>query len=783
MSPRSPVNDLHSVVQAAADDAFNTFVNRSRHLFELFRLQSETVRPLLSTNAEDLVRAALWWFIIGRMGLESAFRARSARGTDDSTVSRSNEFAMQQAYADVAKAYWLVGEILPDVPNVDGQVEHIRTALLYNLRKLSVSMQRNNLLPPEDAFLPQTVDKTIWAKYAPVSSDITALLWGYWSSSLSMPQPLSPPMAMLEALPMSDSAQDFVFSRMWADVFLLEQSRDSSSRAQPQFRFPCLLSIARPLNSAMLELVLSSQNGAVQLRVRGKKNMGPTWDDVRWRADVQSLELILPRGFLLAIQLSEQDFGLLWSMYDFGSKVHSQLYPRPEEVPLFRTTLKAFQFFEVGQPTGSFPKEAVPDCDVALFEKLPRVVAATGPRQYHRGFRIAVVSGTLTRTLYGLSHTYLPDTPLQFSFLRGDLGDPALLLRFENSRSKGNMVLTFASGDERIRLHSLLAGTALHRDEQVVADVPVASWEMRMASRALFGGGGGPNSGNAALGAFRKLAFKRVRIINADDNAGDTCAPTVLAEKLRMVLEFGDCTIVDRINVAPGELKIRLDVRDTTCMMILRQPQLDMTVAVSDVQVPKEVGRDLADALRVTKGMPTYRVLHFASSTDLHAVQKAITGFRVMFDGIAATFAIARRRLVVPIHKKWEAGATRIQIVMQPEGRVVQLLAFFHDFHYGHCLSFVLKGTDVFEVFGRGNKAGVKFDDAKFPLPRVSAGDSEGGSDGGSSGGGDGRGVEARETAYVCLDLPDLPGEHDDISIIFDSEAGSYPSPKVPRPF
>ncbi len=186
-----------------------------------------------------------------------------------------------------------------------------------------------------------------------------------------------------------------------------------------------------------------------------------------------------------------------------------------------------------------------------------------------------------------------------------------------------------------------------------------------------------------------------------------------------------------------------------------------MTVALSEAQVPRELPRELGDGLQVIHRAPTCRTYHFASLADLHAFQAALTGFQVVFDGIASTFAIARRRMVVPIHKKWEAGTTRIQVVQQD--KVTQLLAFFPDFHHGHCMGLVLKGTDVFEAFSRSGKAGLKIDDAKFPLPRVAA-------DGGS-------GSVVTDTEFVCLDLPDLPGEHDDISILFDKEAGTFAFP------
>lgn len=142
-----------------------------------------------------------------------------------------------------------------------------------------------------------------------------------------------------------------------------------------------------------------------------------------------------------------------------------------------------------------------------------------------------------------------------------------------------------------------------------------------------------------------------------------------------------------------------------------------------------------------------------------------MTGFRVIYDGYvftrkpgehcadgsrtASSFSISRRRMVVPIYKKWEASLARIQIVRQE--KVTQLLAFFADFHHGTCMNFVLKGTDHIESFGRSGKFGIRIVDAKFALPKKD---------------------EDPASDFVCLDMPEYPIEHDDIAITFDTESG-----------
>jgi len=106
--------------------------------------------------------------------------------------------------------------------------------------------------------------------------------------------------------------------------------------------------------------------------------------------------------------------------------------------------------------------------------------------------------------------------------------------------------------------------------------------------------------------------------------------------------------------------------------------------------------------------------------------------------------------MVVPIYKRWEASRARLQILKQD--KVVQLVAFFQDFGHGDCMNFTLKSTDIFESFSRSSKFCIRIVDAKFALPK-----------------------EGQDTnrKFVCLDMPEYPGEHDDITIMFDTEAGT----------
>lgn len=106
--------------------------------------------------------------------------------------------------------------------------------------------------------------------------------------------------------------------------------------------------------------------------------------------------------------------------------------------------------------------------------------------------------------------------------------------------------------------------------------------------------------------------------------------------------------------------------------------------------------------------------------------------------------------MVVPIYKRWEASRVRLAILKQD--KIVQLAAFFENFSHGDCMNFALKSTDVFESFSRSGKFCIRIVDAKFALPK------------------DG---EDTNKSFVCLNMPEYPGEHDDITIVFDTENGT----------
>ena len=90
----------------------------------------------------------------------------------------------------------------------------------------------------------------------------------------------------------------------------------------------------------------------------------------------------------------------------------------------------------------------------------------------------------------------------------------------------------------------------------------------------------------------------------------------------------------------------------------------------------------------------------------------------------------------------------RVQLLRRD--KTSQLVAFFRNFHHGSCMDFEIKPTDVFETSNRSGAFLLCLVDAKFALPKAAADD--------------------MSHEFVCVDMPELPTEHDDITITFDNE-------------
>ncbi len=233
---------------------------------------------------------------------------------------------------------------------------------------------------------------------------------------------------------------------------------------------------------------------------------------------------------------------------------------------------------------------------------------------------------------------------------------------------------------------------------------------------------------------------------------------------LRIIARHTAGCITDRLNLAKGELLIRLPCTATPAIQILREPQEDMTMSIDTRNSPPHVSDGVTELLNTVRSSSTIRTFTFPTFDDLHSFQTALTGQTVRYDGTAALLTIARRMMVVPIYKKWEATRVRLQLVAR--STVVQVLAFMEGFSHADALCFQVKSTDNFETIkgdGKGKKWAVRLVDAKFTLPNQETKE---------KGEADISVEEKVRRRFVNLEGLEYMSEHDDITIGFDTAEG-----------
>jgi len=345
-----------------------------------------------------------------------------------------------------------------------------------------------------------------------------------------------------------------------------------------------------------------------------------------------------------------------------------------------------------------------------------------------------------------LSHEIFGRRAIQVDFLHGESENPSISLKLGHKEPGSTLILSFDEPQKQNILLAHLTGCFVYEQEAVLAQVQVNSVSVSTGLEPPL----------PALG-LNNFEWKSLRVVNQHPagspivNAENTQPGQ--SESLRIIVDSPKGRITDRLNIGIGELKIRRNVLASGHELhILRHPQEDLTFAFSQLAMPSEVSERLKKDLETIQVQPSIRTYNFPNLSELHLFQSAVTGFSVLFDGVPRSFSISRRRMMIPIHKEWSAPHSRLQLLRR--GRMVQLVAFFEGFRHGRCMNFALKETDVFEKSKRGGRILLKIADAKFSVP---------------SGGKNSAGYEK---GFACLDLLDYPGEHDNIYIGFDSDAG-----------
>ena len=732
------------------DESLEDFDSRVRRFNNLFQLNASAHIDIMMVPFERWVRTSAWWFLRGRGGLESAVRAEAstfapANAANDSELSMS----LKQAYFSLAKAWWILKDVTPNLPALkrfgissksstvsmirnsgDGYLAELYEAHLTiaaNMPALTMSMRRNGRLPPDHLQM-QRLECQIFLESPNLPSEIAALTVNNIldptriKGKRCIANPFFPVLV-------GDTSRHFNFCRTFVDV-VLKYGDDAESKV------PCMLSILRERTDWAVKAAVASQDGQVNFVIQSSEDDGLDWRGVQWKIPLNMMQLQIAEGVCLQIKLSEKDFKTIWGICDYTQRIRKEYLARKGEEVIYERELLRVQCFD----SPSFPAEPVQNCRIRLFKRTIIATDNGSQQEVLASHRLMVITPSTTKTLSQMNCQLGKDNPIFFGTHRSKGGD-TLLIRVPSSL---RVSLTFHEPSDVDLFRSILSGTLITQEDDCSASLKLQDFTISPVSA---------NQEVAYVNAsrcFDDLRWHKVRVVNRRPSTHGQDSQSILrSDHLRILTDCDFGTFTDRVNNTPGELQLNLSIEDMTTIKLLRAAQQDMTWGFADGVLGEPALSSLSYIIHSMSTSSSVMTYQFRSLPDLHSFQAMLTGFHVLYDGLASTFSISRRRTVVPMHKHWEASTPRLQIVKQD--KTVQLVVFFKDFSHGTCMNFVLKVTDSFETFARSGVSFLRIVDAKFSLPKDESN-------------------PARD--FVCLDMPDFPSEHDDIVIGFDKEKG-----------
>ncbi|KFX85795.1 hypothetical protein V490_09406, partial [Pseudogymnoascus sp. VKM F-3557] len=544
------------------NESLDEFAGRVSYLYKLFKLSAESKESLSASSFENLLRAASWWFLRGRSTIEQVAKRRAPN-------SERLDILQQQGNADLAKCQWILSEILAHRPEIgdrsseeitalernalaSGQDDVARLleryqALFSNLRKLTGSMKKNNIMPPHssEAILTQGLNTAIWVDYPWQDAPIQALFAGVHVSSILSPQgPDS--ISSTEALPLGDTENMFTYSRLHVGVCISRDGLES-----PRHQLPCILSIQRERNDKLITAVISSQDGVVSIAIQPRKGSSPTWNDVAWDTKRDLIDVKLGKFFRARVLFAPGDLATLWNMYEYTSKVQTSFLAHSDEVLVLETTVRS-ALYSTKEPSDQiFPKEAALHCKVRVFEKVLVEKGMNGLHTRHRGIRLAVATGPNTKSLCGITHDVPTQRPIRYEHMRDDFG--ASLYLYFGDGPAATIGLTFETNQDRFSFHNTIIG-GQRPNESTAAVLPLKTFSLTRSAESQ-----STTVPRMVLDSFEWSALQ-VIIHNkgTDFNSNDVQS----AGHLRIIAESTNKDrVTDRLVLAPGELKIRINTK------------------------------------------------------------------------------------------------------------------------------------------------------------------------------------------------------------------------------
>lgn len=545
---------IRDVAKHLGDDALHDFASRVQRFSDLFQIGATVTSPIMDFSFAQWIRTSAYWFLKGRGELENAVRreARAPQGfvpEQDPDVSHG----LRQAYLDLAKAWWITEKITPNHPEprkfgnaslaslvaIVQNLGDLRLAELIgvhlgitaNMRALTMSMKRNNRLPPV-SFEIQGLETRIFVDFPKFPSNIAVTLLERSRPPIMKDSPNIEPFF---PIPVGDTKRHFIYSSVIVDLLFTPPGENSQ-----EIRLPCVLSVLRERTDWDLKAVVASQDGKINLLIQSDKNIGLTWDEVSWKIKSNSLRVKLSDNVEIDVQFWEKDFKSLWGIHDYTRKVQEGLRGRKGEQEIFDDKLKSFQSTDQKNPK-KFPSEPIKGCSLRLFERKRTLANGAGECQAHGGYRFMIVTPPGIKTLSSVSLDLDKKVPILFTYLRGEEAAPALHLKISDPSVDSSMLMTFHEATNRGQFHSLIDGTSVFLNETCSQPLPLDSFSILETSVDGLPSIPGQNFVNA-------LRWQQLRVIKGRLDSPSHAAHTVLPEDLRIWADCETGSFVDRMN-------------------------------------------------------------------------------------------------------------------------------------------------------------------------------------------------------------------------------------------
>ena len=599
---REQPKSLRKVAKDLGADAIDDFDARVRRFDELFRLGTTVHKDPMDISFRSWLRTATWWFLKGRTELEVDVRNRS-RGANTPTDAlqpyASISTGLKQAYVDLAKAWWIVKIITPNHPDIrrygntsvksmvailhnfgnrelaDLAQNHVD--IVANLRALAMSMKRNGRLPPGDLEIqrlnvkivpekiefPPEVDKAVSSRRQSMRTKIHG-----------------------SSMPLGDSSKCFAFNRMFGTGTIV-----SRERSWEPILVPCALSLLRLKVTLDLVALITSQDESLDLLIRAEdtREAKLTWKDVNWSSTGSFISMKLSQDVDFSLQMADVDYRALWTICDYTRKVEKDFQGRRGESLAFETSLESFQCLKTTHHASSFPPEPVSRCSIRLFYVVKAFADGTG--RVRAGMRIMAKTPPEIKSLSSISQEYGDDMPTLFGFGQRE-GTPRLSVRVPGSST---MVLTFSGWELLDTFYSLFTQRQPIEDE-------LRSPLLRLQGLKLWTEDENTKKQTQHL---PEVVWQQVRVITHRSPGSIINSPLDRSQHLRLIIQCDSGIMTDCLALglyscpclhqdilltqsAPGEMQINLSVQNCNEITILRPPQRDLFVSLTDYGLEKD---------------------------------------------------------------------------------------------------------------------------------------------------------------------------------------------------